>query len=62
MSDEERDDLEQWCSVYGYDWPRHHVCAVGICYNPYRDGQASAVSRGVPPRKALAALRAELYR
>jgi len=38
MTESEADDRE-WCSIHGYDIPREHVCGVGVCYNPCRDGQ-----------------------
>lgn len=40
MSDDKYDDdFRQWCSIYGYEWPKEHICTVAICYNPYRDDQ-----------------------
>ena len=35
----QKDDDDEWCSIYGYQIPEAHVCSVGACYNPYRDGQ-----------------------
>jgi hypothetical protein len=33
------DNDEEWCSIYGYDPPKSHTCMLGVCFNPYRDGQ-----------------------
>lgn len=32
-------DDREWCSIYGYEIPRAHACVIGVCFNPYRDGQ-----------------------
>jgi hypothetical protein len=37
--DGEFDDDREWCSIYGYDVPKEHACEIGVCFNPYWDGQ-----------------------